>query len=341
MSIPLRFESSWAFCDTPYFERRDGRLVLATKEIGPIVDVHTHLALSFAGRKPTVDLRAASHPAQHYLPLDRPVDIGLYGNKSFSAGDLKRLKHDLGLQSITDGGMRATHTAPNLLREMEELGISHSVLLPIDFPKISANYESYLAIARDEPRFIGFGSVHPFDGDPAKRLDEQLALGARGIKVHPAVQMFYPDTARALKLYRLCGERGLPVLTHCGPVGIETRLGRHLTQLRYYPRTISECPETTFILGHTGALQMEPALELGKRYPNVYLDVSCQSYPAVERIVNEGPEDRLLLGSDWPFYHQSHPILKVLAATEGRPGLRRKVLYDNAARLFGLPPRDA
>jgi len=48
-----------------------------------------------------------------------------------------------------------------------------------------------------------------------------------------------------------------------------------------------------------------------------------------------------MLGSDWPFYHQVVPIAKVLLATEGQPEVRRRVLWENAARLFGLDEAQA
>ena len=148
--------------------------------------------------------------------------------------------------------------------------------------------------------------------------------------------MVRPDNARAMRLYRLCGARRLPVLWHCGPVDIEPAAGRRRSQVRLYEPAIAETPETTFILGHSGALQMELALDLAQRYPNVYLDLACQSLGAIRRILEEGPAERILFGSDWPFYHQSLTLAKVLIASEGAPELRRRVLYDNAARLLGL-----
>ena len=48
------------------------------------------------------------------------------------------------------------------------------------------------------------------------------------------------------------------------------------------------------------------------------------------------PADRVLYGTDWPFYHQALTLARVLIATEDDRGLRRAVLHDNAARLFGL-----
>ena len=65
--------------------------------------------------------------------------------------------------------------------------------------------------------------------------------------------------------------------------------------------------------------------------------MSSQSLPGVRQICAEANPDRILFGSDWPVYHQALPLLKVLLATEGKPELRRKILYDNAAALLGLP----
>jgi predicted TIM-barrel fold metal-dependent hydrolase len=297
--------------------------------------VHTHLALSYALPN-RVDLFKEHDRTEHYLPLERELDLDVYINKNFTPNDLKRLRRDLTLKSMTGSGMRATHTAPNLGREMSELSITASVLLPIDFPWLSRNAERYLDVAEKREDIVSLGSVHPFASEPRARLERQKAAGARGIKVHPAVQMIAPDHPRAMKIYAICGELGLPVLFHCGPVGIEPKRGRELSQVKHYWRAVADNPETLFVLGHSGALQMDLALDLCQRYENVYLESSSQSLTNVRRIIDEAPEGRVMFGSDWPFYHQAAPLAKVLLATEGKPKARAEVLWDNAARVFGL-----
>ena len=49
-----RYASHYELSQLPYFDVRDGRLV-TTDDFGPIVDVHTHLALSY-GLRGRVDL---------------------------------------------------------------------------------------------------------------------------------------------------------------------------------------------------------------------------------------------------------------------------------------------
>ena len=54
--------------------------------------------------------------------------------------------------------------------------------------------------------------------DADERLDRQRAAGAAGIKLHPNGQFIAPDSPRTVHLCGRCGDRGLPVLFHCGPV---------------------------------------------------------------------------------------------------------------------------
>ena len=321
----------------PWFARSDeDRLVLRDRSVGPILDLHTHLALSYV-RPPSVDLGKLHPETRHYLPSCCAIDLDVYANRNMTPAHVRALRRDLTVRSLGPRGMRATHTVPNLLREMDEIGIRAALLLPIDYPVLSRNAEVALGEARKHSdRLLSFGSVHPFAPDAERRLDGQLAAGARGVKVHPAVQLVRPDARRARRLYRLCGEREMVVFWHCGPAGIEPRLGRFLNQVRWYEAPIRENPRTIFVLGHAGALQFDEALALQRRHPNVWLETSSQSLANVRRMVAEGDPNRIVHGSDWPFYHPAISVAKVLIATEGRPDVRHRILWANGARLLGI-----
>jgi uncharacterized protein len=337
-SLSMRFSGLMDLARLPYFEARDGRLVLSDPALGPAIDMHTHLALSF-GPLGDVDLQRADAPTQHYLPAERAFDLDVYINQNFSDSDLRTLKRDLSLKGLTPFGMRKTHTVPNLAREMSELGISGSVLLPIDLPFVSRNAERWLDAIAGRRDFVGFASVHPFSRGVERQLDAQVRMGARGLKIHPAVQMVAPDHPRMRRIYEACGTRGLPILFHCGPVGIEHESGRKLTQVKRYEAAIAEHPATTFVLGHSGALQFAEGVELARNYTNVYLELSSQSLTGLRKIFDEVDPARIVFGTDWPFYHQAVGLAKVFLLTEGNEGLRRAVLHDNAARLLKLERR--
>jgi predicted TIM-barrel fold metal-dependent hydrolase len=335
--LPTRFPSLLGLAALPWFARSDeDRLVLCDPKVGPIADLHTHLALAY-GRPPSVDLGRLHPETQHYFPTCCAFDLDVYANQNMTREHVRALTRDLVWRSLGPRGMRATHTVPNLLREMDDTGIRAALLLPIDYPVLSRNAETALAQARSHSdRLLSFGSVHPFARDAERRLDGQLAQGARGVKVHPGVQMVRPDARRARRLYGMCGAREMIVFWHCGPAGIEPRLGQHLNQVRNYEAPIAEHPRTTFVLGHAGARQFEQALALQRRHPNVWLETSSQSLANVRRMVEAGDTTRIVHGSDWPFYHPAISVAKVLIATEGRPDVRHRILWANGARLLGI-----
>ena len=344
----MKFDNLFDLARLPYFEVREGRLRLADPSLGPVVDCHTHLALAYGPRRADgsagggtsrrrgVDLLAETPNVETYLRVDKPIDFDVYMNRNFAPHDLHAIERDMTKDTFGAGGMRATHTLPNLLRSMRDVGVTESVLLPIDFPFWSKNSERWLALTAGKGEIVCFGSVHPFQPGMRRKVAKLAAMGARGLKFHPAVQLVGPDERRAMKLYRLCAEYKLPILFHCGPVDIETWLGRRKCQVRRYERAIAENPDVDFVLGHAGALQYEEAIGFARKYENVYYEIASQSLPAVERLVDALPEGRLMMGSDWPFYHPAIGIAKVLLATERAPKARRAVLRDNAARLFRL-----
>lgn len=330
------FRDLYDLARLPWFAVREGRLVVSDRAgVGEIIDMHSHLALAYV-RPMQLDLYGAGPPTQHYLPSCCAFDLDVYINRNFSPERLHALERDLTLGSLGKSGMRATHTVPNLTREMDELGVIKSVILPIDFPYISDNARVAADAARHDSHLIAYGSVHPYQSRLAEKLDGQAHEGALGVKFHPNVQSVRPDDRRAMELYRLCAARNMPVLWHCGPVGIEPALGRYLSQVRHYEKPIAENPRTTFVLGHAGALQFEQALALCNKYPNVLLETSSQSLTNVRAMVTRAHPDRVVFGSDWPFYHQAVPLAKVLLATEDAPDARRRILFANAARVLGL-----
>ena len=336
-TFPTRFESTLDLARLPWFEVTGGSHLQvaadAAETVGPVIDMHTHLAMGFF-RRLRIDLDAETPATAYYLPLTLPVDLDAYSNKNLDAAAMFAMKADVSVLGLTAQGMRTTHTAPNLVRDMGALGIVSSVVLPFDLPVGARNADRLLEVARRYPELLPFGSVHPLDRHIDQRLDRQQADGALGIKLHPNAQFIAPDHPRTVHLCGRCGDRSLPVLFHCGPVGIEPDAGRKRSQVARYERTIAENPGTTFVLGHSGALQYEQAIKFAATYDNTWFELSCLGLGALRQVIDTVPTDRLLYGTDWPFYHQALTLARVLIATEDEPALRRAVLHDNAARLL-------
>lgn len=339
ISHPQRFDRRDALAVLPWFELEGGEVVLADPSIGPIIDVHTHLALP-AIKPHRFDLERASEGDTLLLEACCPHHLDVYANLNFSSSRLRGMKRELVLGAFSGLGKRRHHTAPNLERDMRSVGVEHGWVLAIDFFFPSHHVADSLATARAHSHFTGFGSVHPRRKAARQCFEEQLHAGALGIKIHPPNMLMRPDAPEAMHLYAWCGEAGIPVFWHCGPVGIEPRAAQARAQVAFYERPLAEHPGTTFILGHSGALQHREALALQRKYANAHLDISSLGLPQIDDLLREGDTERILFGSDWPFYHPVLPLAKLLIATEDRPALRRKILHDNAARLmerFGRP----
>lgn len=331
----FRFDRLEDLARLPWFDLEGDRLVVSDRTVGPIIDMHAHYALPTLWPR-RIDLQRASDHTELLLPCCSRHDLDVYANHNFGELGIKRLKRELVLGGVLGLGKRKTHTAPNLERDCRDLGIVHSAILAIDVGIPSHHVGDSIATAAALASTTPFGSVHPRKRRPKQKLEEQLHAGARGLKLHPQIQRFMPAAPEAMTLYALAAVERLPVLWHCGPVGIELESARKFVQVPSYERPLAECPDTTFVLGHSGALASEQGIDLQRRYRNAYLEVSCISLSQLRQVVAEADPDRIVYGTDWPFYHHALSLAKVLIATEGRPELRRKILHDNAARLLGL-----
>lgn len=335
-SCRTRFPDLLSLCQLPWFERQGARLLL-DPACGPVIDVHTHLSLSYL-LPSSVHQDRITEIVKTYLPEQgRAVDLDPYSNRNFTDSDLRTMKLDLVVGSFLPRyGPRQTHTAANLVARMQDMCIRHAVIHAIDMPLISRNSELYLEQSRRHPELIPFGSAHPLAPFVERRVRRLAEMGIKGLKVHPAMQGFFPGARKLRPLYEACRGLGLPVLWHCGPVGIEPKKSREFSQVRHYEAPLADFPEVTFFLGHSGALQYREAIELSRRYQNAVLDLSCQGLVATREILEEVDPNRVVFGSDWPYYNQAIGIAKVLIATDGDSELRRKILYENAARILGL-----
>jgi hypothetical protein len=138
---------------------------------------------------------------------------------------------------------------------MRSMNVAHAVVLGIDMAIPNRHPTDTLRAVAARAEATGYGSVHPRSPLAKVRLEEQLHLGARGLKLHPPNQLFRPDAWYAMRIYRWCGAANIPVFFHAGPAGIEPKAGQYCAQMRFYERPLRELPGTTFVLGHAGSLQ--------------------------------------------------------------------------------------
>jgi predicted TIM-barrel fold metal-dependent hydrolase len=342
---PQRFRGYRGLAELPWFELDEGGLLRCTAEdLPPVLDVHAHLGMSLL-LAPEIDLQARTPRVRHLLDCDRErpgcaLDLDLYVNANFTPADLRALR--LGVLAQLTWGSRAasTHTIPNLLGEMDATGVQKALILPIAFglpfgDDLSERWMQAIAAAGVGDRLIPGASVHPRDPERVEKLRRYAGLGARAVKLHPAGQRFFPDAPEAAAIYRECARLGLPVVFHGGRAGIEPSYAHRFTLMRHYRPVLERFPEVQFVLGHAGARDVADAIPLAQRYANAWLGIHGQGVTVLHELIERVGADRLLFGSDWPFYHLAVTLAKVLLVTEGRPDVRRAILRGNAERLLG------
>jgi predicted TIM-barrel fold metal-dependent hydrolase len=174
----------------------------------------------------------------------------------------------------------------------------------------------------------------------ARMADEH---GARGLKLHPVALRAFPAEAAMASTWAACAERRLPVVAHCGP----DRKGVGWALPGSFAPVAERHPELPLVLAHLGGAAWRQVAELAAAFPSVRFDLSeivswsgrapgAPSREELAGLIRAIGAERVLLGSDFPWYEPGD----VIAAVEELPGLgdeeRDAILGGNAAALLGM-----
>lgn len=271
----------------------------------PLIDFHTHPWLPAHLNRSTVDFIRSISPA-----------VAEQGDR------------------LSDPG----HAA-DVLRSQ---GVDRAVVLPEHCPETSGNVrtETVLEHCAARPDFwIPFASVNPnLDEDPAGLVRRYTAAGARGLKLYPSYQFFYPDERRIYPIYEACVEAGIPVLLHVGSSVIPGTRVEFCDPVHLVP-VARDFPALPIIMAHGGRGHWyAECAALVRDHDEMYIDVTGL---VPGRLLEHFPDlpdmaDRVVFGSDWPAMPKSvaHNVGAIRALGLPAAALDR-IFHDNAARLLG------
>jgi len=237
--------------------------------------------------------------------------------------------------------------------------ITYSPWGPIPFERCM-NYKE-----RAPERFVLGYAPDPRRPDAIDRLN--AAVDMYDVKIYGELKIrMMLDDWDAIRMYRFCGEKGLPVLVH---IDYEFQRQSNYPRPNYwygggidaFERAIAKCPETNF-LGHApgfwshisgddlydkdpyGEGKVQPGgklIEMLRKYPNLYCDLSAGSgCNALSRdpefavgFLNEF-QDRILYGRDY-FDNQHQEFLNSIS-DKLEDGVLDKIYSGNALKLVPL-----
>jgi predicted TIM-barrel fold metal-dependent hydrolase len=165
-----------------------------------------------------------------------------------------------------------------------------------------------------------------------------MQMGAKGLKLHPNFQQIRLDNPENFELYEEYTGYQLPLIVHSGLTGREGnfRSARKLSSLEFIEAVPKNFPELPVVLAHAGISQYEQGITLVQKYKNVYLEISGQPVQHIRQALSAIGADRLLFGTDWPFWNQAPALQAVRQATKHDHRARQHILYENAERLLRI-----
>ncbi len=189
------------------------------------------------------------------------------------------------------------------------------------------------------PEFIPIANLNPrYHEDLPVAFAEQLAQGARGLKIHPAHGMFFANDPRLYSVYERCQEAGLPVLFHAGTSlfpGAKLRYADPYT----FDDVINDFPALKVVLCHGGrGFWYAIAEHLVRTFPNVFIDLSglppqnlLQYFPNLLRFPH-----KFLFGSDFPGVPGIRKNFETLERLIPDREILQLIGFQNACDLFGF-----
>ncbi len=228
-------------------------------------------------------------------------------------------------------------TAGSLLEINTEVGIDHSLVQSVaTTPKQVNSINSFIAetVKAADGRLTGLGTLHPDSEDQRADVEHLIALGLKGVKLHPDIQRFKIDDYRCLKIYELCEEFGLPILMHTGDKRYDFSNTNRLVPI------LETYTNLTIIGAHMGGWSLwdEASLELAGT-PNLYVD--CSSTMAwvpldkTAEIIRRYGAEKVLFGTDYPMWHPRDEV-NMFFELDLTDDERRMILSENVKKLYQL-----
>ncbi len=230
-------------------------------------------------------------------------------------------------------------TRAGLLDSMRRAGVDGALNCPIATKPGQVESINRWAQAANRWPVLSLGTVHPDYPHPEQELRFLHESGVPGIKLHPEYQEFELDDPRLDRVWAECSRLGLIVLLHTGAdLGFTAPFHSTPASVR---RLVHAWPDMKVIAAHFGGWEMWDRVEADLIGAPVYLDLSytMQRIPDSElvRLVRAHGVERVLFATDTPWRDQQSE-LEHFNSLPFNPSEQRRILWDNAAKLFACFP---
>jgi len=235
-------------------------------------------------------------------------------------------------EELTDPG----HFADYLL----SFGIKKAVILPEISPITTGVVpnEYVLNFCRGKNIYLPFCTINPsLENKLGQKIKEYIKKGARGIKLYPSYNHFYPNDKNLYPVYELAQHHRLPILVHTGSSIFKGSKIKYANPV-HLDDVASDFPDCKILMAHGGrGLWYKDAFFLSRLHPNLYLEISglppknlLKYFPELEKNI-----DKIVYGSDWPGVKSLGLNIDAIKKLPLAGVSIQKILYKNAAGILG------
>ncbi len=228
-----------------------------------------------------------------------------------------------------------------LLRDIANAGVDAAIVIADSETASAIGTPSECAeLFADQPHIFIIGGLSPLIKYEAhlRQLKSLLKSGAIvAVKLYPGHEAYSMDDPRLFNAFALCKEHSVPLAVHTGWSNPQ------YTQPRFFANIAQNHPTLRIALCHMCWPSIDACFDATKDYPNLYYDISSlahnsarlKSTKATLARVAQSHAHRLLFGSDYGACDIAGHI-DLVQSLEIEQEKKRAILYDNAARLYGI-----
>ncbi len=195
-------------------------------------------------------------------------------------------------------------------------------------------------VSQHPSRFKGVVGINPSRIVPRLAHLESAVrdYGFVGAHLYPHWFGKPPDDRIYYPFYAKCAELGVPIQIQVGHSA--QQFLPTVAQPMLLDRVAIDFPELTIVGIHIGYPWTEEMISVAWKHPNVYVgcDAHAPKYwdPSLVRFIgSRRGRDKVLFGTDWPVIGFER-AMREIGELDFSSEVRRKLLWDNAVRVYGL-----
>lgn len=250
-----------------------------------------------------------------------------------------------------EGDNRKGVSFQDYIAKMDRAGIERSLLIAFRCGdrRMSTSSEIPYEYVRDAclkfpDRFSGLAGIDPLRGIAGlKELDVAVKeYGFVGAHLYPHWFGQSPEAAIYYPYYARCAELGVPIMMQVGQCLVYRKDNRLATVAHpmALDRIAIDFPELTIIGIHLGYPWTEEMISVANKHDNVFMcgDAYAPEHWGASAVhfANTYGQDKFLFGTDW-WVIDPERAMNDIHNLGFRPASKRKMLRDNALRIFNLP----